>query len=58
MRRLESKIIMIIIILIKMCTKLGFDNCIISKLSTIAIRTTFYIICMNKACCNLELLSY
>ena len=46
-----------------MCTKLGFDNqhlnFIISKLSTIAIRTTFYIFCMrNKAWCNPELLSY
>ena len=46
-----------------MCAKLGFDNqhlnFIISKLSTIAIRTTFYIFCMrNKAWCNPELLSY
>ena len=46
-----------------MCTKLGFDNqdlnFIISKLSTIAIRTTFYIFCMrNKPWCNPELLSY
>ena len=46
-----------------MCTKLGFDNqhlnFIISKLSTIAICTTFYIFCMrNKAWCDPELLSY
>ena len=45
-----------------MCTKLGFDNqhlnFIISKLSTIAIRTTYYIFCMrNKPWCNPELLS-
>ena len=48
---------------IKMCTELGFDNhhlrFIISKLSTIIIRTTYYIFCMrNKSWCNPELLSY
>ena len=48
---------------IKMCTKLRFDdqhlNFTISRLSAIAIRTTYYIFCMrNKPWCNLELLRY
>ena len=48
---------------LKMCTELGFDNhhlnFIVSKLSTIIIRTTYYIFCMrNKSWCNPELLSY
>ena len=48
---------------LKMCTELGFDNhnlnFIVSKLSTMIIRTTYYIFCMrNKSWCNPELLSY
>jgi len=46
-----------------MCTKLGFDNkhlnFIISTLSAIVTRTTYYIFCTrNKPWCNPELLSY
>ena len=48
---------------LKMCTELGFDNqhlhFSISKLSAIAIHTTYYIFCMrNKSWFNPELLSY
>ena len=48
---------------LSMCTELGFDSqhlhFNISKLSAIAIRTTYYIFCMrNKPWCNPELLSY
>ena len=48
---------------LKICTELDFDNhhlnFIVSKLSTIIIRTTYYIFCMrNKSWCNPELLSY
>ena len=48
---------------IQMCSDLTIDkahtNCIISKLSTIIIRTTYYIFCMrNKPWTNPDLLSY
>ena len=48
---------------LKMCNDSGIDthhlNFIISKLSTIVIRTTYYIFCMrNKPWCDPELLTY
>ena len=48
---------------LQMCNERGINNhdlrLIISKLSTIIIRTTYYIFCMrNKAWCGPELLSY
>ena len=48
---------------LRMCSETGVDNChlkfIISKLSNIITRTTYYIFCMrNKPWCNPELLNY
>ena len=63
---MQIRILLLLLLLdsfIQMCSDLTIDkahtNYIITKLSTIVIRTTYYIFCMrNKPWTNPELLSY